>query len=95
MIRVGAELKGMVVAGCIAPDEWPPAPAELNAMAVELDVQPELLVSHLEEVYTLDPPERQAVLDHLKRIANIVAHIVNERKTLVERLEAIADLTEL
>lgn len=95
MIRVGAELKGMVIAGCLAPEEWPPTPAEVNAMALELEVQPELLIPHLEQVYVLDQGQRQSVLDHLKRIANIVAHIVNERKTLVERLEAIADLTEL
>lgn len=25
-IRVGAELKGMVVAGCVAPENWPPPP---------------------------------------------------------------------
>ena len=94
MIRVGAELKGMVVAGCVAPDEWPPTHAEVAAMAVELDVDPELLEPHLEQVYVLDHAGRERVLAHLKRIANIVAHIVNERKTLVERLEAIADLTE-
>jgi excisionase family DNA binding protein len=95
MIRVGAELKGMVIAGCLAPDEWPPKAAEVEAMALELDVQSELLVPHLEQVYFLDRAQRQTVLVYLKRIANIVAHIVNERKTLVERLEAIADLTEL
>jgi excisionase family DNA binding protein len=94
MIRVGAELKGMVIAGCLAPDEWPPTTAEVEAMAIELDVQPELLTPHLQQVYFLNHAQRQSVLVYLKRIANIVAHIVNERKSLVERLEAIADLTE-
>lgn len=95
VIRVGAELKGMVIAGCLAPDDWPPSAAEVDAMAAELEVQRDLLLPRLDQVYTLDQVRRQAVLDHLKRIANIVAHIVNERKTLVGRLEAIADLTEL
>ncbi len=32
LIRVGTELKGMVVAGCVAPDVWPPSEEEVQAV---------------------------------------------------------------
>ncbi len=93
MIRVGAELKGMVVAGCVAPDEWPPSFDKMNLMAEDFGVDAELLWPRIDEVYFLDGEQRQHVLSYLQRIANVVAHIVNERKALIGRLAAIADLT--
>lgn len=95
MIRVGSELKGMVVAGCVAPSEWPPSSAEIEQMARDFGVSPELLVEQANNVYRLDTAQQQRVLVYLQRIANIVSHIVSERKRLVGRLEAIADLTTL
>lgn len=95
MIRVGTELKGMVIAGCVAPDHWPPNESAVNQMAEEFCVEPELLASHLDEVFVLDQAQQARILAHLQRIASIVAHIVDERKTLVGRLEAIADLTTI
>ena len=95
MIRVGDELKGMVVAGCVAPDVWPPSSDELSSMAAEFGVDEAKLQARLDEVFYLDENRRDHVLDYMQRIANIVAHIVNERKTLVGRLAAIANLTTL
>lgn len=95
MIRVGPELKGMVVAGCVAPEQWPPAAEEVERMAEELGVSPELIRAHVMEAHFLTEAERANVLAYVQRIANIVAHIVNERKTLVSKLAAIADLTTL
>jgi len=95
MIRVGSELKGMVVAGCIAPEEWPPSSAELSAMAEEFGVPVEQLAEAQEQVYFLNESERGRVLTFIQRIANVIAHIVNERMTLVSRLQAIADLTTI
>lgn len=95
MIRVGTELKGMVIAGCIAPDEWPPSPAEVEDMAAEFGVEPGIMTRHLHDVYHLEAEQKAEVLAFLPRIANILAHIVDERKTLVSRLEAIASLTQL
>ena len=95
LIRVGVELRGMVVGGCVAPDSWPPTRAELLSMAENLEVEPELIEPHLSNVYILNGENREAVLFHLQRMANIVTHIVNERKALVGRLEAIADLTTI
>lgn len=95
MIPIGPELKGMVVAGCVAPDDWPPSSAEVEIMAKEFGVDSTLLTPHLDEVFYLNEDQRDQVLAYLQRIANIVAHIIFERKTLVGRLAAIADLTTL
>ncbi len=95
MIRVGTELKGMVVAGCVAPPNWPPEESQINEIAQEFGVSQAQIEAHVEEVFELDQPQRQRVLDNMQRVANIVAHIVNERKTLVGRLTAIADLTTI
>jgi excisionase family DNA binding protein len=95
MIRVGTRLKGMVVAGCVAPDDWPPATQEIEQIASGFGVEPLLLIDHIGEVFYLDEAQRAVVLANVQRIANIIAHIVNERRTLMGRLEAIAHLTTL
>lgn len=95
LIRDGAELKGMVVAGCVAPEAWPPGEDEVASMAAEFDVEPELLASRMNQVYFLSEGQRDKVLAHVQQIADIVAHIICERKSLLGRLEAIADLTTI
>jgi excisionase family DNA binding protein len=95
MIRVGTELKGMVVAGCVRPDQWPPSSVELQKMADEFGVSAELFEDHLEGVHTLDESQKRQVLTFVQRIANIVAHIVDERRHLTSRLNAIASLAQL
>jgi len=95
LIRVGTELKGMVIAGCVVPDQWPPTMAEIDEMAALFDVDVDLLTDSINDVHQLTADQRQQTLDFLPRIANIVAHIINERKELLSRLEAIADLTKL
>ena len=92
MIRVGTELKGMVIAGGIAPDDWPPNTAEVKAIAAEFGVNSDLLTSHLNEVFELDEVERARILSFTQRIANVMAHIANERNTLMSKLESIAKL---
>lgn len=95
MIRVGTELKGMVIAGCITPDQWPPTSTEVETMAAEFGVSAADMTAHLDDVYRLDKTQKAQVLAYLPRIANIVAHIVDERKSLVGRLQTIARLTQL
>lgn len=93
LIRVGAELKGMVIAGGIAPNPWPPDPDQVQVMAREFGLKPDRLTAHLNDVFYLDEAQRAKVLASVQRIANIVAHIINERNTLVGKLERIAELT--
>ena len=92
LIRVGAELKGMVVMGCVVPDNWPPPPDKVAAMATELGVKAEVLQSHIDEAFLLDKTEQARVLGFVQRIANIVAHVATERNTLMGKLESIARL---
>lgn len=92
MIRVGTELKGMVFVGGIAPQQWPPSPEQIQNMAAEFGVQPEVLEPHLEEVYYLDNQDQTKVLSFVQRIANIVAHIATERNSFMNKFDAIAQL---
>jgi excisionase family DNA binding protein len=95
LIRVGSELQGMVVAGCVSPEQWPPDEAAMRTIADEFGVSMLQIEKHKNHVYKLSARKQQRALLHLQKIADIVAHIVNERVTLVDRLEAIADLTAL
>jgi hypothetical protein len=85
----------MVIASCVAPENWPPTPENTADIASELGVEASLLDGHIDQVHKLSSEQQQRILLYVQQIANIVAHIVNERKTLVNRLEAIADLTAL
>jgi hypothetical protein len=95
VIAVGTELKGMVIAGCIAPEKWPPSPDEVAVIASKFDVSPDLFRDHAKDVYILDECQRDSVLATIPQIATLIAHIVDERKILIDRLEAIASLTRV
>lgn len=95
LIRVGDELQGMVVVGCVAPEIWPPNQEAIDGIAEEFGVGPALIEDHINQVHRLSGKKKEQTLQHVQRIANIVAHIVNERVTLVDRLEAIADLSAI
>ncbi len=92
LIRVGTQLQGMVIAGCIAPDEWPPSAEEVEQMAVQFTVSSSIIQSHLHEVFHLDEKQKVTVLSTVQKVANIVAHIVDEHQELVSRLDKIANL---
>ena len=92
LIRVGTELKGMVVMGCIAPDRWPPLTKEISAIAVEFGLKPNELAPHVGEAFFLDKVEQARVLSFVQRIADVVAHIATERNTFMGKLESIAKL---
>ncbi len=93
LVRVGNELKGMVIMGGIAPDDWPPSPEEIQAIAARHGVDAELLAAHIHEVYYADAAQRARLTDLVQRIADVIAHIANERRALMAKLAAIAELT--
>ncbi|MFN2123163.1 MAG: PocR ligand-binding domain-containing protein [Candidatus Promineifilaceae bacterium] len=95
LIRVGSELIGMVVAGCIAPADWPPSDEELHSIALEMKVDRGVLASRLDQVYGLDLDGQVRVLSTVQTVANIFAHILQERLTLLDRLDSIANLARL
>lgn len=95
LIRVGSELKGMVVTGCLAPPQWPPSAGDVQHMAAEFGIPPAVIEQHLDGVYVLDKAQQAKILQTLPQIANVVAHVIQERKQLIGRLQAIAALTTL
>ncbi len=75
-VRVGNRLEAMVLAGCIAPDEWPPDERALEAIAAETGIAVDALTAHVEEIHHLPADRRPAVLrglsiltEHLSRLA--------------------------
>ncbi|MBT8241264.1 MAG: helix-turn-helix domain-containing protein [Acidimicrobiia bacterium] len=91
-IRVGPEVKGMVIMGGIAPTEWPPAADHVRAMAAELGVSADSIADHIDEVYYLDRSHQAWVLEYLPRISSLFSRIARERSRLVDRLDEIASL---
>jgi hypothetical protein len=91
-VRVGNELSGMVVFGGIAPEEWPPTPAQLAASANALGMARDDLEPHVAQVYTMDGAQEQRLLTSIQRVADVITHIVSERQEFAARLSSIAAL---
>lgn len=91
-IRVGTELKGMVLAGGIAPEDWPPESEALETIAESFAVPADVVKSHVHEVFRLDEDGRQRVLAFLPRMAQMLSRIATERTNHLAKLEAIATL---
>ena len=90
LIRVGAELKGMVIAGGVAPDDWPPEPAQIAETATAFGLSPEALAPHIHDVFYLDESRKSLVLSLVQRIADVLAYTAMDRLDLTERLDSIA-----
>ena len=95
LVRVGSELSAMVVVGGIAPSHWPPDEDGLRDVAEYLDLETPDVAAHLDDVFYLDEQEQQRLLPFVQRIADIVAHIVTERKQLFDKLESISELSRV
>lgn len=95
LIRVGSDIKAILVVGGIAPHDWPPTVQKIEAMATELAVSQHLFQEHIDEVHWL-PVDRQAdVLPFVQRIADVFAHVAAERMQLCDRLQRIAEISRL
>ena len=95
LIRVGSELQAMLVAGGIAPQNWPPTEEQLTQIAAKLDLPVALMQEHLDEVYFIDAGQQKQVLAYVQRIADIVSHIIQERNQFHSTLQHIAELTRI
>ena len=93
LVRMGNELKGMVVVFGVAPPDWPPAAPAVQELANALGVPAERMQSALDAVFVLSPDEQKKVLVTVQRIADILAHIASERLALLNRLASIAQLS--
>ena len=91
-LRVGSELRGIILAGGIAPGQWPPSAAEIGQISAEFGIDADLIADHIDEVFHLDVNAQQRVLDLLPRLAKFLSEVTNERKQLLSKLDAIAVL---
>lgn len=95
LIPVGNEIKAMLVLGGIAPAKWPPDEQRMQEIASDLELDIEVLRAHITEAHHLSPAEQAKVLPFVQRIADIFAHIANERHELYSRLQRIAEITQV
>jgi hypothetical protein len=93
LVRMGNELKAMVIVFGVAPEDWPPAPEVTQQWAQRLNLPGDKLQDAWETAFELTPDERKKVLVTIQRIADILAHVGNERLSLLERLASIARLS--
>jgi len=93
LVRLGSELKGAVIAFGVAPQNWPPSPASLEELARSLQLAPEKLQQAFDGVVSLTAAQQKQVLLTTQRIADILAHIVSERCSFLDRLDTIAKLS--
>lgn len=94
-VRLQNELKGMVIAFGVATEEWALSRPELEELARTIHVDLDSLYEVLQAAPRLAATERERVALALQRIADIVAHIAEERHLLVGRLREIARLSTL
>lgn len=95
LIRVGNELRAMAVVGGVAPAQWPPSDEKIERIAADLEVDPDLLREHIDDVFFVDEEGRKRLLDFIQRLADIVTHIINERNQFYLTLANIAEMTKL
>ncbi|MCS6847111.1 MAG: PocR ligand-binding domain-containing protein [Anaerolineae bacterium] len=75
LIRVGSELKGMVVVGGIAPDQWPPGDDWLSELARAFGADEARVKANVQNVYRLDREQQVKALRAVQRVADIFSHI--------------------
>jgi excisionase family DNA binding protein len=79
-IRVGNELAGMVIAGGIAPEDWPPSTAEIDAIAIESRV-PVLTVQHsIGDVHHQSPTDQARLLTAIPTLAKHLSRIATSEQ---------------
>jgi excisionase family DNA binding protein len=77
-VRRDTRLLGMVIAGGIAPEVWPPAPAEVADIAAALGVPESAVADHISEVFRLSRSDQGRLLGLLPRVALLVSQIADE-----------------
>lgn len=95
LIRVGSELKAMLVVSGVASQPWPPSATEIARLAEYLDAPEEEVRRAMAAAFALNELQKQQVLIYVQRIADVIAHIMNERNVLFSKLRTIAELTQL
>jgi len=92
LIRVGSEIKAMLIAGGIAPDNWPPDEAGIQKIADSLYLSPDTIREHIHEVHHVSKALQKERLPYVQRLADTFSMISTERLVLIQRLNQIAAL---
>jgi excisionase family DNA binding protein len=93
LVRMGNELKAMVIVFGVAPPDWPPTTEFTHELAASLNIPADRLNTTLDTIFALTPDQQKTVLITIQRIADILAHIGDERTALLGRLSDIARLS--
>jgi excisionase family DNA binding protein len=93
-VRRGVELMGMVIAGGVAPDDWPPDDATVRSIADTFGTPIDVVAGHIGEVFHLTPEDRVHVLGLLPRVGVLISQLAAERVRTMGAFDAIADLAE-
>ena len=93
-VRTGSELLGMVIAGGVARDDWPPEESEIRTIAAQLGVRFEQVAGHIDEVYEIDGVGRERILRLLPKVGVLVSNLAEERLRHGNTLAAIAGLAD-
>jgi excisionase family DNA binding protein len=91
-VRLEHQLKGMVIVFGVAPKDWPPDLETTVQLAQPLEVAPAKLQAAFESISRLTPAEQKRALVTIQRIADILAHIGNERLGMLTQLESMTQL---
>lgn len=79
-IRIGNELSGMVIAGGIAPDEWPPSAERMAEIAVESRVPLPIVQESIEDVHRARPEDQERFLTAIPVLARHLSSIASEER---------------
>ncbi len=79
-IRIGNELSGMVISGGIAPQEWPPAPEQIEAIALESRVPLPVVEQSIHDVHRVDPEDQERFLAAIPVLARHLSTIATEER---------------
>ena len=79
-IRIGNELSGMVISGGIAPDEWPPASEQIEAIALESRVPLSVIEQSIHDVHRINKEDQERFLTAIPILARHLSNIATEER---------------
>lgn len=90
LIRVGAELKGMVVIGGIAPDNWPPTAEQVARLSEMFGVDASAVAANCDAVFRMDRAAQERALRSVQRIADVFATMAQDRLEILVQQATVA-----
>ena len=79
-IRIGNELSGMVIAGGIAPEEWPPTPEQIEAISLESRVPLPAIEQSIGDVHRVTPEDQDRFLAAVPVLARHLSNVATAER---------------